>query len=255
MQATERFDNPEQDDFTRQDRAALPRTWARGPWIYLHGSMGWECVCTGPNPDDLDSWEWIPILGRIEGIDGANGVTFDEKRRVFQFAAAINGHASRRNGAQFAIEPSDSRLGKWRHYNTFHIRCEGGRKRYVEPGERLSRLPNGAVVNRPNLAEYTAFRQHLKAAGLVSPMEAEVYEAHIVPLSAARLARAQKDGNADKIAAAKLTIAREAAAWAREMSQRIEEAGSNELEVEVSRDPVADTGEADAATPRARKVR
>ena len=176
MDRTERFENPDQDRFVQQDKKVLPANMWRPPWVYIHNAQQWECVCTGSNPDDdrLDpaKYEWIPLLGRIEGSPGDGGVTLNPQSRRINFSGALAGHATL---GQYGIQPEDSRLGKYRNYNANFYPCENVGKRYCEPGERLTKLSNGTVLTSRDDKVWFGFLRHLETAGLVEPMAVDVY--------------------------------------------------------------------------------
>lgn len=222
---TERFDEPLIDNLQRSDRKLLPSDQRRPPWTYIHAATQWECVCTGGDPKNAEHWEWLPILGRIEGVEGANGVSYDKQTKRFNFSAAVTGHQSR--GAT-AIQAEDSRLGKWTRYNARFFPTDGGGKRYVEPGERPTLLSNGTVVTRVDAAEMLAFRRHLKSSGLVEPMQAEVYDLIFTPQIDQRISRAQKGNKAHALAEAQHTKACQAAAWSKESGR------ASEIEIEAA---------------------
>lgn len=255
---TERFDTPKQDEVSRLDASLLPKTETRPPWVYIHNPLGWEVVCTGGDPSlplserekNPDNWEFLPMLGRIEGEDGANGVKYDKRSDTYSFALAIQVHAAR---GTVAILPTDRRLGRWHRYNSRYFPCEGGGKHYCEPGERLAKLPNGMVISRPNADEFNAFRRHLKEAGLVEPMQAEVYENSIRVRSQQRLRRAENAKNPDRARDKALMLqAREEAAWAKETAAAM--GGAMLLDEPVMGAPVTDEV-AEAAEMQAVKVR
>jgi hypothetical protein len=252
MSATERFDEPEIDNLARDEVSLLPKNWTRPPWVYLHGALGWECICTGDNPEDPKHYEWLPLLGRSEGIDGAGGVSYNKQTQRYNFAGALAGHAT--FGTR-GIEPSDGRLGEFRNYNARFYRCIGGGKRYVEPGERLTKLSNGSVNSRPDHAKTRKFLRLLKANGLVEPMQVEVFEAFVKTIEN-RVVNLKRLARPGPLADALHKLACYRAAWAKE----VDASKADELEVEMEAEPVAE-GTAPAAkrdeagVPQARKAK
>lgn len=234
--ATTRFDKPELDNIAKAEKPMLPANLARPPWVYLHNAMGWECVCTGDDPANPEHYEWLPILQRIEGEDGVGGVSYSKESGRFNFSAAIAGHASLK-ARSYAIHPDDRRLGRWVNYNARFYPCHGGKKRYVEPGEGLTILSNGSVIPKPDAKEFQAFLVHLKTAGLVEPMQVEIFELAVKRIEdrLPRLRRADRPTKDSEIA-----LARMRAAWSRESAKALSSAV--DAEVEVDAEPLVDAG-------------
>jgi hypothetical protein len=235
--STETFETPEMDTLQGQDAALLPASWARAPWVYLHNVMLWECIFVGKVGEERDptKYEWLPVLGRQEGQPGANGVTINPETKRLNFAGAIAGHASIKN---FAIEPSDPRLRQFRFYNAKFFKCEQGKKRYVEPGERLTKLSNGNVLPRTDYAIWYGFLRHLKANGLIQAMQVEVYDVFVAQLRNRINSLKRLSNRKASLEEAEFKLKCFEAAWAKETAAVTAE--EPELEVELDAENVAE---------------
>lgn len=213
MEVVERFTEPEQDRVLQKDKALLPARFAKAPWVYLHSPQGWEVVHLGKDAENVDEWEWLPLLQRIEGKDGVGGVMFDTRTRKFNFAGAIASHQQAGNGT--AIQPDDRRLGKWVNYNSRFYPCEQGKKCYVEPGEQFTKLTNGQVMIRPNREEHVLFLRHLVESGLVEPMQAEVFEQKVATVEGRIPSLRRLQNRQASVYEAEALLRRMRAAWGR----------------------------------------
>jgi len=212
MHAT--FDRPERDVTVNTDRRLLPSAMRRGPAIYMHTDSGWECVCVD---EANNEWEWLPLLQRIEAVDGVGGVLYNKETGRWNFAGAIQGHSSLKTRS-LPILPSDPRLGPFRDYDRNWFPCENGGKKYIDPGERYDRLPNGTVLANPDTKTWYEFLRHLKMAGLVEPMAEVTFRAERRRVEERRKlhARAERDRSAS---IADEELKRMDAAWAKEAAR------------------------------------
>lgn len=212
MHAT--FAQPKRDKEIQVDQELLPAYMKRGPAIYLHTDTGWDCLCVDVENDE---WEWLPLLQRIEAVDGVGGVTYNKQTKRFNFTGAIQGHASLKTRSA-PILPSDPRLGQWRNYDRNFFDCENDGKRYVDPGEQYERLPNGDVMTSSDAKEWQAFLRNLKTAEIVPPMPAVVFRAmrNRVQHRLDQHRRNEKDRSAEQ---AQKELARMDKAWARETAK------------------------------------
>lgn len=133
-----------------------------------------------------DEYGWLPEPGMVLAVPGANGVRVDRQGRV-DMTGALAG-AARKGGT--LIDPEDARLGDPEDPNFFaggpgfrHYVCTydttGGGKHHVEWCAEATKLRSGEVIwngDDPKcVAEWTRFRRFLRDAGIVPPMQAEVY--------------------------------------------------------------------------------
>lgn len=248
MSRAQDFDEPQADQETKYDKRKLPKSMNRGPWRYVHNSLGWEVAfieADDADRGDPDNWELLPVLSRIEGIGGANGVTYDRETDRWNFQAAASAHAQLGN---LVLEPNDTRLGKYKNYASKFYDTQNG-KRYVEPGEKFTLMPNGQVFPRSDMGAYQDFLRFLKKNGLIEPMEASVFNAMVNTIKF-RIGQLQRHGDkrqhSIKKAEQDLVILR--ACWKRECAKHAGQAVEFE-EPQIHMELEEDDGTPAASTP------
>ena len=141
------------------EEIALPAEMANHPFIYAHAPHAWE----------YDSERgFLPSLSEITSKPGINGVGDDGK-----IARVIGWFHDEKGG--ILIEPTDDRLGPWKHY-VASFPCQGGRKHYCFRDCGFVVLPRGRVIVEDHSAEMRDFRQHIRDSGIVAPMDPVVFD-------------------------------------------------------------------------------
>ena len=133
------------------------------PFVYAVYPRGWEFV---------EDFGFLPQLRKIIAKPGCNGVGSDG-RLSKPLASVVE-----KGGT--VVSPEDSRLGDYQHYVRAYD-TEFGGKWFVDFCQTATVLPTGEIlwgVTTPTA--WNEFRAHIRDAGIVPPMLAEIYESLMI---------------------------------------------------------------------------